>query len=91
MDNRAPEGSTWNRRSPALELARPSDDGFDPGLTGFDEEEPGRMLAHGARWAAAIQRAVDDVAHAGPELETVGGAFRSWPSRPGRGGGRRTR
>jgi hypothetical protein len=47
MDNRAPEGSTWDQRLPALELARPSDDGFDLGLTGSDEEEPGRMLAHG--------------------------------------------
>jgi hypothetical protein len=31
----------------ALELARPSDDGFDLDLTGFDEEEPGRMPAGG--------------------------------------------
>jgi hypothetical protein len=30
----------------------------------------------GTRWTTAIQRAVDDVAHAGPELETAGGAFR---------------
>ena len=29
----------------ALELARPSDDRFDLDLTGFDEEEPGRMPA----------------------------------------------
>ena len=43
MDNRAHEGSTWDQGLPALELARPSDDGFDLDLTGFDEE----MLAGG--------------------------------------------
>jgi hypothetical protein len=47
MDNGAHEGSTWGQGLSAVELARPSDDGFDLDLTGFDEEEPGRMPAGG--------------------------------------------
>jgi hypothetical protein len=37
----------------------------------------------GTRWTTAIQRAVDDVVHAGPGLETAGEAFQPMAKQAG--------
>ena len=45
MDNRAAENAEWDEALLGLELGDLQGDGFDLGLTGFDDEELNRLLA----------------------------------------------
>ena len=45
MDNRASENAEWDEALLGLELGDLQGDGFDLGLTGFDDEELNRLLA----------------------------------------------